>query len=170
MVGMNLLHPAHHHRHNHYHAMSVNSSLVFNKSLSKVTTLLLILRYFFQLCWRIFPNWSQSKVEKTMPLMEGSICKFSFPIMRKNCQIESDVCVCCKRDSKSPHCLSTHEQEKKAKKKLTLHQLGFSKGKQEQSSFDFFVRHFIKQTDIFFCCFRKLFVRGCTFLVTTTYM
>ena len=28
-----------------------------------------------------------------MPFMEGSICKFLFPIMRKNCQIESDVCV-----------------------------------------------------------------------------
>ena len=103
--------------------------------------------------------------------MEGSICIFSFPIMRKNCQIESDVCVCCKRDSKPLHWLSTHEQKKKkAKKKLTLYELGFSKGKQEQSSFEFFVHHFIKQTDIFFCCLRKLFVRGCTFLVTTTYM
>ena len=88
----------------------------FQQITFKVNNFTTDLRYFFQLCWRIFPNWSQSKVEKTMPLMEGSICKFSFPIMRKNCQIESDVCVCCKRDSKSPHCLSTHEQEKKAKK------------------------------------------------------
>ena len=28
-----------------------------------------------------------------MPFMEGSICKFLFPTMRKNCQIEFDVCV-----------------------------------------------------------------------------
>ena len=87
--------------------------------------------------------------------MEGSICKFLFSTMRKNCQIESDVCVAVN----------------------VIQNLSFDfrlmsrkKGKQEHSSFDFFVRHFIKQTDIFFCCFRKLFVRGCTFLVTTTYM
>ena len=86
-------------------------------------------------CWRIFPNWSQSKVEKTIPFMEGSICKFWFPIMRKNCQIESDVCICCKRDSKPLLWLSTQEQKKKSEKKKSWQ---ISKGKQEQSSFDFF--------------------------------
>ena len=101
--------------------------------------------------------------------MEGSICKFLFPIMRKNCQIESDVCIAVNVIQNLSFDFRPMSR-KKNKKQLTLHQLGFSKGKQEQSSFDFFVRHFIKQTDIFFCCFRKLFVRGCTFLVTTTYM
>lgn len=145
------------------------SSLGFIKSLSKLITLLLILRYFFQLCWRIFPNWSQSKVEKTMPFMEGSICKFSFPMMRKNCQIESDVYIGVNVIQNLSFGFQPMSR-KKSKEQLTLHQLGFSKGKQEQNSFDFFVCHFIKQTDIFFSCFRKLFVLGCTFLVTTTYM
>ena len=54
--------------------------------------------------------------------------------MRKNCQIESDVCICCKRDSKPLLWLSTQEQKKKSEKKNWQ----ISKGKQEQSSFDFF--------------------------------
>ena len=175
MVGMNLLPPVH--RHRHHHAMYVNFSSLqrylfvsFQQITVKVDNFTTDFKVFFPAVLTDFPNWSQSKVEKTVPFMEGSICKFSFPIIRKNCQIESDVCVCCKRDSKPLHWLSTHEQKKKAKKKLTLHELGFSKSKQEQSLIDFFVHHFIKQTDIFFCFFRKLFVRGCTFLVTTTYV
>ena len=101
--------------------------------------------------------------------MEGSICKFSFPIMRKNCQIESDVCVAVNIIQNVSFDFRPMSR-KKSKRQLTLQQLEFSKGKQEESLFDFFVLHFIKQTDIFFSCFRKLFVQGCTFLVTTTYM
>ena len=89
--------------------------------------------------------------------------------MRKNCQIESDVCVAVNIIQNVSFDFRPMSR-KKSKKQLTLQQLEFSKGKQEESLFDFFVLHFIKQTDIFFSCFRKLFVLGCTFLVTTTYM
>ena len=86
--------------------------------------------------------------------------------MRKNCQIESDVCICCKRDSKPLLWLSTQEQKKKSEKKIDK----FQKASKNKAHLIFFVCHFIKQTGIFFCCIRKLSVLGCTFLVTTTYM
>ena len=77
--------------------------------------------------------------------------------MRNNCQIESDVCVCCKRDSKSPHCLSTHEQEKKKRKKSDFTSVGiFKRQARTKLNFDFFSAILLNKL-IFFFLFQEAF-------------
>ena len=100
----------------------------FQQVTSKVDNFTTDFKVFFSSCVEGFSLTEPSqKLKKPCHSWRGLFVNFHFLLWGQNCQIESDVCVCCKRDSKPLHWLSIHEQKTKVKIEIDFTLVGIFK-------------------------------------------